>query len=65
LRSRAGGDGTGLLDYLAGEGPHEVDRISRAAVETGTFGVPSLVVDGELFRGREHLPDIREMLAPA
>ena len=29
------------------------------------FGVPSFVVDGELFWGREHLPDIREMLAHA
>ena len=28
----------------------------------GVFGVPSFVVDGELFWGREHLPDIREML---
>jgi len=27
------------------------------------FGVPSFIVDGELFWGREHLPDIREMLA--
>jgi 2-hydroxychromene-2-carboxylate isomerase len=25
--------------------------------------VPSFIVDGELFWGREHLPDIREMLA--
>jgi len=49
--------------YLAGEGPREVERISRAAEEIGVFGVPSFVVDGELFWGREHLPDIREMLA--
>jgi 2-hydroxychromene-2-carboxylate isomerase len=27
------------------------------------FGVPSFVLDGELFWGREHLPDIRDMLA--
>jgi 2-hydroxychromene-2-carboxylate isomerase len=25
--------------------------------------VPTFVVDGELFWGREHLPDIRAMLA--
>jgi 2-hydroxychromene-2-carboxylate isomerase len=25
--------------------------------------VPSFIVDGELFWGREHLPDIRDMLA--
>jgi len=27
------------------------------------FGVPSFILDGELFWGREHLPDIRAMLA--
>src|SRR5216684_2210748 len=48
---------------IAGAGPREVDRISRAAEETGIFGVPSFVVDGEQFWGSEHLPDIREMLA--
>ena len=59
----AGGDTADFADYAAGEGPREVDRISRAAEETGIFGVPSFVVDGEQFWGREHLPDIREMLA--
>ena len=29
----------------------------------GVFGVPSFIVDGELFWGSEHLPDIRAMLA--
>ena len=58
----AGADTTGLADYLAGEGPREVARISRAAEETGIFGVPSFVVDGEQFWGSEHLPDIRDML---
>lgn len=41
----------------------EVAAISRAAEETGVFGVPSFVVDGELYWGREHLPDIRAALA--
>jgi len=58
----AGADTAGLADYLAGGGPREVDRISRAAEGKGVFGVPSFVVDGELFWGREHLPDIRDIL---
>ena len=33
------------------------------AEESGVFGVPSIVVAGELFWGREHLPDIRELLS--
>ena len=40
----------------------EVAAISRAAEETGVFGVPSYVIDGELFWGREHIEDIRAML---
>jgi 2-hydroxychromene-2-carboxylate isomerase len=59
----AGADTAGLAEYLAGDGPREVDRISRAAEEQGVFGVPSFIVDGELFWGREHLPDIRDRLA--
>jgi 2-hydroxychromene-2-carboxylate isomerase len=41
----------------------EVAAVSRAAEELGVFGVPSFIVDGELFWGREHLPDIRAMLS--
>lgn len=41
----------------------EVAAISRDAEANGVFGVPSFVVKGELFWGREHLPDIRAMLA--
>ena len=43
----------------------ELDGICRAAEAIGVFGVPTFVVDGELFWGREHLPDIREMLGAA
>jgi 2-hydroxychromene-2-carboxylate isomerase len=31
----------------------------------GVFGVPSFLLDGELFWGREHLPEIREILGAA
>jgi len=60
--AEAGAETAGFADYAAGEGPREVARISRAAEEMGVFGVPTFVVDGEQFWGREHLPDIREML---
>jgi 2-hydroxychromene-2-carboxylate isomerase len=64
LLAEAGADTAGFADYAAGEGPREVARLSRAAEELGIFGVPSFVVDGEQFWGSEHLPDIRDMLAP-
>lgn len=41
----------------------EVAAISRAAEADGVFGVPSFVLDGEIFWGREHLPEISERLA--
>jgi len=63
MLAEAGADTSGFARYAADEGPAEVNRIGRAAEEAGVFGVPTFVVDGELFWGREHLPDIREMLA--
>ena len=60
--TEAGADTADFADYVAGEGPREVDRLSRAAEDLGIFGVPTFVVDGEQFWGSEHLPDIREML---
>lgn len=63
--TEAGADATGFPAYLAGQGRAELDSIGRAAEASGVFGVPSFVADGELFWGREHLPDIREMLRQA
>jgi 2-hydroxychromene-2-carboxylate isomerase len=53
----------GLDDYLAGEGLREHAAICAAAETAGIFGVPSFIIDGELFWGREHLPSIRQMLS--
>jgi 2-hydroxychromene-2-carboxylate isomerase len=61
--AEAGADTAGFAAYAAQDGPAEVARICRAAEAAGVFGVPTFVVDGELFWGREHLPEIREMLA--
>ena len=61
----AGADGDGFPAYAKGEGPGELARICRDAEAEGVFGVPSFIVDGELFWGREHLPDIRAMLCAA
>jgi 2-hydroxychromene-2-carboxylate isomerase len=58
----AGADGAAFPAW-AQAGRDEVAEISRAAEAIGVFGVPTFVVDGELFWGSEHLPDIRAMLA--
>jgi 2-hydroxychromene-2-carboxylate isomerase len=57
-------DMTGFSSYLAGEGRIEHDTIRASAEAAGVFGVPSLIVGGELYWGREHLADIREKLTP-
>jgi 2-hydroxychromene-2-carboxylate isomerase len=43
-------------------GRAEVERVVAEAEARGVFGVPSFIVDGELFWGREHLPNIRAMI---
>ncbi len=61
--AEAGADTAGFSAYSAREGSEELKRVCRAAEAIGVFGVPTFVIDGELFWGREHLPEIRAMLA--
>jgi 2-hydroxychromene-2-carboxylate isomerase len=61
--TEAGADTADFAAYATTEGPVEVERICRDAEAAGVFGVPTFVIEGEIFWGREHLPDIREMLA--
>jgi 2-hydroxychromene-2-carboxylate isomerase len=60
--AEGGADTAGFAAFLSGEGRAEHDTIRQMAEASGVFGVPTLVLDGELFWGREHLPDICEML---
>ncbi|MBV9118556.1 MAG: DsbA family protein [Acetobacteraceae bacterium] len=52
----------GGFQAWAREGQAQVATISREAEAAGVFGVPSFIIDGELFWGREHLPEIAERL---
>ena len=61
--TEASADTAGFAAYAAADAPQELAGICREAEEKGVFGVPSFIIDGELFWGREHLPDIREILA--
>jgi 2-hydroxychromene-2-carboxylate isomerase len=61
--AEAGADTVGFSAYHAGEGREELERICRSAEANGVFGVPSFIVNGELFWGREHLAEIRAILA--
>ena len=61
--AEAAADTAGFIDYTRSDGPREVAQVCREAEERGVFGVPSFILDDELYWGREHLPDIREMLS--
>ncbi len=50
----------GFSDYLAGEGRREHDRFVGEAEARGVFGVPSFLVDDELFWGTERIERVRE-----
>jgi 2-hydroxychromene-2-carboxylate isomerase len=63
MLSEAGADIGGFVAYAAEEGPAEVNRIRLNAEAAGVFGTPTFVIDGELFWGGEHIPDIRDVLA--
>lgn len=58
----AGADGAAFPSW-AEEGRARIAALSREAEERGVFGVPSFLLDGELFWGNETLPDIRDRLA--
>ena len=60
---RVGVDSEGFAAFAEGEGRREHDQIMISAHEKGVFGVPSFIIDGELYWGGEHIPIIREWLA--
>ena len=57
-----GADPAGFADWLAGPGREEFGQVTEHAIELGVFGVPSFVLDGELFWGGERLELLKERL---
>ncbi len=55
-------DGAAFVAYLAGAGRTRYERMQHEAEDSGVFGVPSYVVDGEIFWGLERLQRVREKL---
>jgi 2-hydroxychromene-2-carboxylate isomerase len=56
----AGLDHSGFMEFLAGEGRELHDRLRAEAEAKGVFGVPSYLVDEELFWGNERIDRVRE-----
>jgi 2-hydroxychromene-2-carboxylate isomerase len=63
LLGEAGIDASGFAAYLHGTGgaQHDADRIKTE--EAGVFGVPTLVLRGEVFWGGDRVELVRERLA--
>jgi 2-hydroxychromene-2-carboxylate isomerase len=60
--TEAGAVTAGFGAYAAGPGRVLHDTIRAEAEAAGVFGVPSLMLNGELWWGREHLDDVRDRL---
>jgi 2-hydroxychromene-2-carboxylate isomerase len=56
----AGVTTAGFADFLSGEGRTLHDRLRVEAEAKGVFGVPSYLVDDELFWGSERIDRVRE-----
>ncbi len=59
----AGADTAGFFDFAAGAGRARLTRIATEADEQGVFGVPTFLLDGELFWGHDRVAVLRERLA--
>lgn len=59
----AGAPVAGFGEYASGQGRILHDALQDSLHPAGLFGVPSYVVDGQIFFGREHLPAVRWCLA--
>ena len=55
----AGVNTDGFVDYLYGQGRRIHDELQGKLHPAGIFGVPTFVIDDEIYFGREHLPSIR------
>jgi 2-hydroxychromene-2-carboxylate isomerase len=59
----SGAPAAAFHDFAQGEGRRELDRICREAEAIGVFGVPSWVIDGEIFWGGDRLWMVKEKLS--
>jgi 2-hydroxychromene-2-carboxylate isomerase len=59
----AGASTVDFQKYALGEGRELHDQVQRAAFDAGIFGVPTYIVESEIFFGREHLPRIQWILS--
>ncbi len=59
LLQESGANTNGFGPYLVGEGQEQHDQLQIDVLDAGYYGVPTYVIDGEAYFGREHLPRVR------
>lgn len=64
LLAEVGAPSAGFEAFAKDEGRAELARIQSELRAAGVFEVPTYLIDGEPFIGRQHLPLIRSMLSP-
>jgi 2-hydroxychromene-2-carboxylate isomerase len=62
LLDKAGANGRGFAAWLEGEGGALHDKVIADAEASGIFGVPSYVIEGEIFWGGDRLPMVIDKL---
>ena len=62
MLDQAGVDSAGFNDFAQTDGRDQHDNIQQQARDMKIFGVPSFVIKGEWYWGREHIPYIRYLL---
>jgi 2-hydroxychromene-2-carboxylate isomerase len=65
LMHECGVDAHEFVDYLYGAGGERYIAVQREAEAAGVFGVPSYLIEGELYWGHERLARVRERLGLA
>ena len=60
--ARAGIETGGFGAWAAGEGRARHDAMNEAAFAAGVYGVPTYLVEDEMWFGREHLPRVAWVL---
>jgi 2-hydroxychromene-2-carboxylate isomerase len=53
--AKLGGSADAFERYATGAAPADVDAITKEAESLGVFGVPSMLLDGELFWGGDRI----------
>jgi 2-hydroxychromene-2-carboxylate isomerase len=63
LLAEIGAPVAGFLAFAGGEGRAELERVQSESTKAGIFEVPTYLLDGDIYVGRQHLPLIRALLS--